>query len=306
MAIEAAWMLQDLARLAEQRNRERGLAGTALLAGGDGRENGRNTAARRRRTRIISTLQHPCAVVDDSGMRGATVKVAVHREIEVEVGRPADHQHLREVDRADDPTGLATAALQRVPRGGELERSFIRCRYPAPIRAHVAIAGPERARVAGTKVGTNLMSTRRKFLRVMASTAVVGSAVSPIRAFAQERLALKGYDPVAYFTLSAPTPGVIEYEYVWDGVRYRFANAQHRELFKTNPEKYAPQFGGSCAMNMANGVRRESDPTIWVISNGNLYVFAGTGGAERFRQDAKANAIKALTNWKTLRDTPSQ
>ncbi|MDP2378705.1 YHS domain-containing (seleno)protein [Reyranella sp.] len=150
------------------------------------------------------------------------------------------------------------------------------------------------------------MSTRRRFLKVMASAAVVGGAARPIRAFAQERLGLKGYDPVAYFTLSTPTPGVAEYEYVWDGIRYRFANAQHREMFKANPDKYAPQFGGSCAMNMANGTRRESDPTIWVISNGYLYVFAGTGGAERFRQEAEANAIKAVTNWKTLRNTPSQ
>ena len=69
-------------------------------------------------------------------------------------------------------------------------------------------------------------------------------------------------------------------------MRYRFANARHRDLFKANPDKYAPQFGGSCAMNMSTGVRREADPTIWVISNGNLYVFAGAGGAERFRQDS--------------------
>jgi YHS domain-containing protein len=150
------------------------------------------------------------------------------------------------------------------------------------------------------------MSTRRWFLKVMASAAVVGSAAGPIRAVAQERLGLKGYDPVAYFTLSAPTPGVAEYEFVWDGVRYRFANAQHRAMFKANPEKYAPQFGGSCAMNLANGVRRESNPTIWLISNGNLYVFAGTGGAERFRQEAEANAVKATANWKSLRNTPSQ
>ena len=150
------------------------------------------------------------------------------------------------------------------------------------------------------------MSTRRRFLKVMAIAAVVSSAAGPIRDFEQERLGLKGYDPVAYFTLSVPTPGVTEYEFVWEGVRYRFANAQHREMFKANPDKYAPQFGGSCAMNMANGTRRESDPTIWVISSGRLYVFAGTGGAERFRLEAEANATKATANWKTLRNTPSQ
>ena len=162
------------------------------------------------------------------------------------------------------------------------------------------------------------MSTRRNVLMVMAAAAVVGAAagsmgaLAEVRAIAQgtppatERLGLKGYDPVAYFTLSKPTPGVVDYEYVYDGVRYRFANARHRDLFKANPEKYAPQFGGSCAMNMSNGVRREADPNVWVISNGNLYVFAGAGGAERFRQNPDLAAANAAANWKNLKNTPSQ
>ena len=61
-----------------------------------------------------------------------------------------------------------------------------------------------------------------------------------------ERLGLKGYDPVAYFTLSTPTPGVAQYEYVYDGSRYRFANARHLAMFKANPEKYAPS-SAACA-----------------------------------------------------------
>ena len=163
----------------------------------------------------------------------------------------------------------------------ELNARSYAAAIPPQFKLRWQAVGPERAGVAGAKVGGKLMFTRRRFLKVMAMAAVVGSAAAPIRVSAQERLALKGYDPVAYFTLSAPTPGVSEYEYVWDGLRYRFANAQHREMFKANPDRYAPQFGGSCAMNMANGTRRESDPTIWVISNGHLYVFAGTGGSER-------------------------
>ena len=159
------------------------------------------------------------------------------------------------------------------------------------------------------------MSTRRTVLMVIAAAAVVGGAVgalAEVRAVAQgatpapERLGLKGYDPVAYFTLSTPTPGVADHEYVYDGVRYRFATARHRDMFKANPEKYAPQFGGSCAMNMSAGVRREADPTVWVISNGNLYVFAGTGGAQRFRQNPELAAANAAANWKNLKNTPSQ
>lgn len=155
------------------------------------------------------------------------------------------------------------------------------------------------------------MSTRRAFLYGMSAAAIIGSSAGAFPAFAQSgqstaRLGLKGYDPVAYFILGAATPGVATYELVWDGVRYRFANAQHRELFRANPDKYAPQFGGQCAMNMANGNRRESDPTIWTISNGRLYIFASAAGSERFRQDAEANASRAASNWQTLKNTPSQ
>jgi YHS domain-containing protein len=162
-----------------------------------------------------------------------------------------------------------------------------------------------------------MMSTRRNVL-IVAAAALLGGVAGSMAALGQagttaqgttpapDRLGLKGYDPVAYFTLSTPTPGVPQYEYVYDGVRYRFANARHLELFKANPDKYAPQFGGSCAMNMSNGVRREADPSNWVISNGNLYVFAGASGAERFRQNPNEAAARAAANWKTLRNTPSQ
>jgi YHS domain-containing protein len=161
------------------------------------------------------------------------------------------------------------------------------------------------------------MLTRRTVFKVVTGAAVIGGiggsieVLAEVRSVAQiasppERLGLKGYDPVAYFTLSAPTPGVAQYEYVYDGVRYHFANARHRDLFKANPEKYAPQFGGSCANNMANGVRRESDPTLWTIINGNLYVFAGAAGADRFRKEAQSLAPQANSNWKTLKDASSQ
>ena len=114
-------------------------------------------------------------------------------------------------------------------------------------------------------------------------------------------MALKGYDPVAYFTDHKPTPGVEQYELAFDGQRYRFANAKHRDLFKANPDKYAPQFGGLCAMNLSRGVRRESDPHNWVIANGNLYVFAGELGQQNFSKDADATAAKAAVQWKALR-----
>ena len=138
---------------------------------------------------------------------------------------------------------------------------------------------------------------RRTILLGLAAAAVLASPV-----LAQDRpLALKGYDPVAYFTDGKPTPGTTQYELAFDGQRYRFASAQHRELFKANPDKYAPQFGGLCAMNLSRGVRRESDPHLWVISNGNLYVFAGETGQQNFAKDAEATAARAAAQFKTLK-----
>jgi YHS domain-containing protein len=153
---------------------------------------------------------------------------------------------------------------------------------------------------------------RRQCLQ--AATGLVGAfvvGIAPASSHAQaqtgtDRLGLKGYDPVAYFTLSAPTPGVAQYEYVYDGSRYRFANARHLAMFKANPEKYAPQFGGLCANNMSNGVRRESDPAVWIIANDRLYVFAGTAGRDRFRLDPTILGARAASNWRDLKNTTSQ
>ena len=57
-------------------------------------------------------------------------------------------------------------------------------------------------------------------------------------------LAIKGYDTVAYFTEGKPVKGKKDFEYRWQGPKWRFASARNMELFKADPEKYAPQYGG--------------------------------------------------------------
>jgi YHS domain-containing protein len=57
-------------------------------------------------------------------------------------------------------------------------------------------------------------------------------------------IAIKGYDPVAYFTVAKPVKGSEEFEYRWQGAKWRFSRAENLELFKAEPEKYAPQYGG--------------------------------------------------------------
>src|SRR6478735_3445408 len=152
------------------------------------------------------------------------------------------------------------------------------------------------------------MLKRRTILQGLTAAALLAGPIGAGIAMAQgnEPLALKGYDPVAYFTEGKPREGAATYELTFDGQRYRFANAQHRDLFKANPDKYSPQFGGLCAMNLSRGVRRESDPHLWVISNGNLYVFASETGQQNFTKDAAAYTAKAGANWKTLKSSATQ
>ncbi len=57
-------------------------------------------------------------------------------------------------------------------------------------------------------------------------------------------IALKGYDTVAYFTKGKAVKGKKAFEYHWKDARWRFANEQHRKMFKADPEKYAPRYGG--------------------------------------------------------------
>jgi YHS domain-containing protein len=119
---------------------------------------------------------------------------------------------------------------------------------------------------------------------------------------AEPRLALKGYDPVAYFTEGRPMLGKKEFEYIWDEARYYFASDYHMSMFRSDPDRYTPQFAGSCAMGMSKGVKVEANPENWLISDGRLFVFYPADGPTRFQSDTQATAAAADRNWQLLKD----
>ena len=115
------------------------------------------------------------------------------------------------------------------------------------------------------------------------------------------RVAIKGYDPVAYFTPGKPTPGSPDISYEWDGARWQFADATHRELFLSDPEAYAPQYGGYCALGMTTGNRGETDPEVWAIVDGKLYLNYEKSGQDEWRQHQAANIAQADAQWAKLK-----
>jgi YHS domain-containing protein len=115
------------------------------------------------------------------------------------------------------------------------------------------------------------------------------------------RLGIKGYDPVAYFTLQRATPGQARFEYQWDEHLWRFANAEHRELFKADPVRYAPQFANFCAVALARGEVSEANPEYWLISDGKLYLFGKSHGPDLFRKELGRNIERARKNRELLK-----
>ena len=81
------------------------------------------------------------------------------------------------------------------------------------------------------------------FAAIILLTAQTASAESYINSN-WRGLAVKGYDVVAYFTMDKPVKGTKAFSYQWKEATWRFSSREHLDLFKTDPERYAPQYGG--------------------------------------------------------------
>ena len=118
------------------------------------------------------------------------------------------------------------------------------------------------------------------------------------------RLAIGGYDTVAYHTVGRAVPGTLDYQMVWHDARWQFASKQNLDLFTQNPEKYAAQYDGHCAMGVADGQKDTGDPEAFTIVNGKLYINHTRYWTIQWRKDAAANISRADKNWVTLKETP--
>jgi hypothetical protein len=126
-------------------------------------------------------------------------------------------------------------------------------------------------------------------------------ATSRSNAAEKAPVAIKGYDPVAYFTDGKPTRGLPEIEYEWDEHRYRFSRPEHRELFTADPVRYAPQFANFCAMSLAQSEIVEANPEYWLISDDKLYIFGKSIGPELFQKNLAENVVRANQNRQLVR-----
>jgi YHS domain-containing protein len=117
----------------------------------------------------------------------------------------------------------------------------------------------------------------------------------------EQGLALRGYDPVAYFDSGKPTHGLQSLSASFGGARYLFASAAHRKAFLADPKKYVPEFGGFCALGTAFGEKVDTDPETGQVVGGKLYLNNGPKALELFNQDRTGTIEKAEGNWPVVK-----
>lgn len=134
-------------------------------------------------------------------------------------------------------------------------------------------------------------------LALGASAAAAGDLVNVAGA---SRIAVNGYDPVAFFTDGKPTNGDPGIKSTHKGAIYFFASKAHKSQFDADPEKYVPQFGGYCAYGVALGALFPVDISTWQVRNGKLYLNLNPAIAKEFNKNPVGNIAKAEKNWPDL------
>jgi YHS domain-containing protein len=133
---------------------------------------------------------------------------------------------------------------------------------------------------------------------------LMASAVPAGDFFEVDGLALRGYDPVAYVESNRPSRGIAEHSFVYKGSTFRFASAENRNKFAANPQKYAPQFGGYCALGTANGYKVATEPDAFKVVAGRLYLNYNRKVLDIWSRDQPGYIERANRNWPEVSQQP--
>ena len=129
-------------------------------------------------------------------------------------------------------------------------------------------------------------------LNLLAGMAVAGDF------FEKDGVALRGYDPVSYFTVNKPQLGVAAHTHTYKGSTFWFTSEGNRKLFAADPEKYAPQFGGYCAFGVARGGYKVStQPEAFAVVDGKLYLNYNSDVQKLWQKDVPGFISTAEKRW---------
>jgi len=148
--------------------------------------------------------------------------------------------------------------------------------------------------------------TLRRLLTTGALFLLASAAAAEDEVFVTDSAAIRGHDPVAYFTEGRPVPGDAEIRHEWSGATWLFSSRENRDRFAADPERYAPQFGGFCAYGLSRGYKVGTDPAAFTIHNDKLYLNYSLAVRATWLQDTDTYIRKGVDNWQTLEHAPHE
>ncbi|MBO6676527.1 MAG: hypothetical protein JJ908_14360 [Rhizobiales bacterium] len=160
--------------------------------------------------------------------------------------------------------------------------------------------------------GLQTIVARCLALRSLMVALLVGALVAPVPvAMANERIisdpsdrvALFGFDPVAYLADGEAREGLPEFELVRDRLVWRFANAGNLEAFVQDPERFVPAYGGHGALMVSRGAVAIGHPAVWLALGGRVFLFRDQASRYAFLLEAAALIDQADAAWPVVRDT---
>jgi YHS domain-containing protein len=120
--------------------------------------------------------------------------------------------------------------------------------------------------------------------------------------YSTKKGAINGYDVVAYFIESKPVIGVTQFSTTWKEATWYFVSKENLAIFMTDPEKYAPQFGGYCAYGTSQGHKAPTDPEAWTIVDGKLYLNYSKDVKVKWNKNQKELIDQANAKWPKIKD----
>lgn len=143
------------------------------------------------------------------------------------------------------------------------------------------------------------------FVVLLSATSFAQTATKRTKEFNLEsKVAIQGYDPIAYFTQKKAVKGKSSLASTYEGVTYNFSSQANKDAFTKNPAAYEPQYGGWCAYAMGSSAEKvEIDPSTFKILDGKLYLFYNAyfnNTLKSWNKDEVSLKKKADANWSKI------
>ena len=124
-----------------------------------------------------------------------------------------------------------------------------------------------------------------------------GAAAHAGEFFEKDGAAIRGYDPVAYFTDRKAVKGSRAYKAEYGKSVFHFATQANRDTFPADPARYAPQYNGFCAFGVAGGYKAAIDPAAFSVVDNKLYLNYNRDVQKKWSADIPGFVAKAEKNW---------